>query len=645
MFEFFRQHTLVLKIVLGLVILAFVGGTIYGGFADINRNDTVVVAEVDGKKITRNDWEMVQRDQLERQRQKNPNFDAKQFDTPQVKTQILDAIVRDHVIRAAAEKNHLTVSDDRLQRLFSTDPEFASLRNPNGSINKEALAAQGMSSDVFAQRLAQELAMRQVLKGVTGTVFAPANASNLAFDTMFQQREVQVQRINAKDFVGKVAPTDAEIEAFYKDPKNATQIQAPETAAIEYVVLDLEAVKKNISVADKDLRDHYAANEKRYTTPEERRARHILIKADTADKRAAAKTKAEGLLAELKKNSAQFADLARKNSDDPGSAEKGGDLDFFTRGSMVKPFEDTAFSLKPNELSGLVETQFGFHIIQLIAVKTEEKRSFDAVKAEIDTEVKTQLAQKRFSELAVEFGNMVYEQPDALKPVADKFKLELRTAPDVKRIATGPTKDDILANPKFLSALFGAEALRNKRNTEAVETAPNTLVSGRVLTHQPVRQLPLADVKPRLLERLIAVQAAAQARKAGESRLAELRAAPTTMLAEPAVTVSRAQPGELQGGQLLDAALNAPSSPLPSLVGLDLGDQGYAVVKVNKILGRDPALADATRAQSQYAQTWADAESQAYYIALKSKYSVKIKQNILGVATDAPASSASSIIN
>ena len=645
MFDFFRKHTRVLQFL--LVLLIFPSFVFFGiqGYSGFSGDANAAVAKVAGNNITRTEWEAAQRQQMEGVRRQMPNVDPKMFDTPEMKLQSLDGLVRERVMLAAADKLHLVTTDDRLQRVFSADSQFAFMRNPDGSLNKDALSAQGMSSEMFAQRLRQDLTLRQVMLGVSGTAFAPVSATATALDAMFQQREVQVQRFETKASLDKVSPNDADIEKFYKDPANALQFQAPEQASIEYVVLDLDTLKKGISVPEDDLRKYYTENEKRYTTPEERRASHILIKAEksaSASDRAKAKAKAEGLLAELKKNPAAFSDLARKNSEDPGSAEKGGDLDFFGRGAMVKPFEDAAFGLKPEELSGVVESDFGYHIIKLAAVKGGEKRSFDAVRGELEAEVKTQLGQKRFSEVAVEFTNMVYEQPDSLKPAADKFKLELRTAQNVKRVAV-PGTVGALANAKFLDALFGADALRNKRNTEAVEIAPNTMVSGRVLQYAAAHQLPLAEVKTRVRDRLATVQAAALARKLGEERLAALRAAPDTALAEPALQVSRAQPREVQSA-MLDAVLKAPVATLPAFVGIDLGEQGYAVAKVSKVLGRDPAAADASRGQTQYAQAWGDAESQAYYAALKTRFKVEIKADALKTAEQA-ASAASAAPN
>lgn len=646
MFDFFRKHTWLLQVILGFVVLAFVGGGVYQGYGSFTNDANTTVAKVDGRAITRPEWEAAQREQVDRIRAQMPNVDPKLFDTPEMKRQSLEAVVRERVMFAAADQLHLAVTDDRLQRLFATDPQLAPLRNADGSVNKDAIAAQGMSSEMFAQRLRQALSLRQVVQGLSGTVLAPLSATSSALDAMYQQREVQVQRFAASAFLDKVSPTDAEIEKFYKDPANAAEFMAPENAAVEYAVLDLETLKKGITVTDQELRDYYAANAARFTVPEERRASHILVKVDataSAADREKAKAKAEGLLAEVKKNPASFADVARKNSDDPGSAEKGGDLDFFGHGGLAaKPLEDAAFALKVGEIGPLVQSDFGYHIVELTAVRGGDTRSFEAVRAELDDEVRTQIARKRFAELASDFKNIAYEQPDSLKPLADKFKLEIRGAQDVHR-TPAPGADGALANPKFLDALFAADAIRDKHNTEAIEVAPGRVAAGRVVRYEAAHMLPLETVKPKARAKLVALQAAAQARKLGEARLAELRqlaASATSLMTEPAVTVSRAQAGELPK-PLVDAILKEPTMKLPAFVGLDLGNEGYAVAKITKVLpGRDPLTADATRAQSQYAQTWGDAEQQAYYAALKTRFKVEIKPEALAV-TDTAAGAAS----
>lgn len=633
MFEFVRSHTRLLQFILVLLVFpafVFFGVQGYTGMSEGN----AVVAKVAGTSITQAEWDAAHRNQVERLRAQSPGVDLKLFDTPEAKQRTLDALVRERVMLVAADKLHLTASDERLQRVFASDPQLAFLRKPDGSLNADVLAAQGMSARQFEQQLRQDLAMRQVLQGVSGTVLAPSRPTSTALDALLQQREVRIARFEAQKFVTKVNVTDADIEAYYKDGRHAAEFETPEQASIEYLVLDLDAIKSGLTVSDDDLRKYYAENESRYVAPEERRASHILIKAEkgaSAEQREKAKAKAAALLAEARKDPAKFAELAKKNSEDPGSAVQGGDLDFFARGAMVKPFEDAAFALKPGQLSEVVESDFGYHVILLTAVRGGEKKAFESVKAEIENEVKQQLAQRRYAEAAEIFSNTVYEQADSLKPAAEKLKLTVRTASGVARTpAQGAT--GALASPKFLEALFAAETLRNKRNTEAVDLGGSQLVAGRIVDYTPSRKLPLAEVKDRVRERVVVEQSAALARKEALARLAAWKGGAEPEGLEPAMTVSRGRQQELPPA-LIDAVMKASPAPLPSWTGVDFGEEGYAVVRVDKLLPRDAAAGDDKRLQQQYGQIWGAAEDEAYYAALKERYKVKIT----GVAKSADA--------
>jgi peptidyl-prolyl cis-trans isomerase D len=625
MFDFFRRHTRVLQF--ALVLLIFPSFVFFGiqGYSRFTGGENTKVAAVAGHGITQAEWDAAHREQIERIRRQMPGVDVRMFDTPEMKAQSLDSLVRERVIQAAVRAANLYTSDERLLRKFTTDPELAFLRNPDGSVNQAALAAQGMSSEQLAERLRQDLTAKQVLTGLSGSAFAPAAATASALDAMFQQREVQVQRFDPKDYLAKVNPSDAEVEAFYKNPANAAQFQAAEKASVEYLVLDLDSLKGGIKVPEEELRTYYNENSARFTAPEERRASHILIKAEkgaSADERAKAKAKAQALLDDIKNKGAVFADLARKNSDDPGSAERGGDLDFFGRGNMVKPFEDAAFALKTGETSGVIETDFGYHIIRVTAARGGEKKSFEAVRAEIEEERRKQIAQKEFAEKAVAFSNIVEDQSDSLGPAAEKFKLEIRKAKDVTR-SPAPGAKGALAEAKVLEALFAADSVKNKRNTLAIDIGANQLVSARIVEHTPARQLPLAEVSSKVREQVKTAQAAELARKEGTARLAALQAAPQTALSEPVLAVSRAQARDLPR-PVLDALLKAPVATLPAVLGVDLKEEGYAVARLIKVLGRDPAAGAPAQGQQQYAQAWADAESQAYYAALRQRFKVEI---------------------
>ena len=635
MFEFVRTHTRLLQFLLLILILpSFV---IFGvqGYSKFTEGGNATVAKVAGVAITQGEWDASHQQQVERIRRQSPNVDIKLLDTPAARAETLDALVRERVMATAIDKLHLTVTDERLQRLFVSDPQFATLRNADGSVNKDVLAAQGMSSESFAARLRQDLSLQQVQGGITASALSPAVNVGQALDALLQRREIHSQRFDARDYLAKVNPSDAEIEAFYK--LQEASFRAPEQATIEYVVLDLAGIKKAIPVPEEDLRKYYAENAARYTAAEERHARHILIKADKGaapDVRQKAKARAEALLIEARKTPAGFVDLAKKNSDDAGSAVQGGDLDFFGRGAMVKPFEDAAFAMKPGEISNVVESDFGYHIIKLEAVRGGEKKPFEAVRPVIEDEVRQQLASKRWAEAAEQFTNAVYEQSDSLQPVIDKLKLEKRTATVQRTPAQGVT--GALASAKLLDSVFGNDAIKNKRNTDAVEVGPNQLASARVLQHQPARTLPLAEVRDAVRQRLIISQADALAVKDGTARLAQLKTdANSGTLTGPAL-VSRAQPMGLSR-KALEAVLAAEASKLPALLGVALDGQGYLVVRIDKVLPREIKPEENVALQAQYGQAWARAESEAYYQALSGRYKVDKRVDPLAATAAAAA--------
>jgi peptidyl-prolyl cis-trans isomerase D len=625
MFEFVRKHTRIMQILLFLLVFpSFVVVGINGYNRLQERGDAV--ASVDGRDIMQADWDNAHRSEVERMRQQMPNIDAKLLDSPEAKYATLESLVRDRVLQAAAYDEHLTASDARVAGEVQANLGF--LKGPDGRLDiskyRQFLATQGMTPEMFESQVRADLSTRQVLTGVSGSGFATPAVANAALGPFYEKREVQVASFNASDYTSKVNVTDADVEAFYK--ANPNMFQAPEQAGIEYLVLDLDAVKKGIAVNEQDVKGYYEQNQARYSTKEERRASHILIQvpknASPADKEKA-KAKAEEILAEAKKNPASFAELAKKNSQDTVSAARGGDLDYFTRGAMVKSFEDAVFSMKPGDIQ-LVQSEFGWHVIRLADVKPGTTKTFEEVKPQIEDELKKQLAQKKFSESADTFTNTVYEQADSLKPAADKLKLEIKTATGVHR-QPAPDAKGPLANAKFLAALFSPDAIEKKRNTEAIEAGPNELVSGRIAQYTPAHTRPLAEVKDDVRARLVAQTAAELAKKDGEAKLAAWKSSPASANLPAAITVSREDTAK-QPRPVVDAALHADPSTLPAWAGVDLGNAGYAVVKVNKVIPRTPPAPEvAKQEQAQYSRAWATAEALAYYEMLKERYKVEIK--------------------
>lgn len=623
MFDFVRRNTRILQLILVLLILpsfVLVGMEGYSQFTD----NAGTVAKVGKQKVSQQEWDNAHRNFVERQRSQRPDLDISLFDRPEVKQQSLDALIREYVLLMAANDQHLTVPAGRIMRIFANDPQFAALRNPDGSVNKALLEARGMTPLQLETMLRQELTVAQVLGGVQMSSHGAQLSTRSAVDALFQVRDVQWLKFEPKAYVAQLNPTAEQLQAFYKDPANAAWLTTPEQADVQYVVLDLDTLKARVSVSEDDLRRAYKENIQRYSTPEERRASHILIKAEasaSADQKKAARAKAEQLLAQLQKSPAQFAELARKNSDDPGSGANGGDLDFFGRGDMVKPFEDAAYALKPGQLSGVVESEFGFHIIQLTAVRGGETKPFEAVRAEIEDDARKQLAQRQYAEAAEKFTNMVYEQSDSLQPVADELKLPIQTVNGVLR-QPGTKEQGALSNRRLLETLFDPTNRAKGHNTEAVEVGTNKLVSARMVKYRPAALMPFEQAQAQVRERWMTAQALKAARADAEQKMALWKQAPEKAVLPAAVQMSRrtvfAQPAAV-----LDAALRVPEKQLPAWTVVSLGDEGVALLKVNKVVPLEVKPEELKEMQTQFGGYWARAEADAYYRALKREYKVE----------------------
>jgi len=641
MFEFVRTHNRLLFFV--LVLLIFPSFVFFGveGYSRFNDESSATVARVDGRKITRAEWDAEHRRQIEQARARMPGLDAKFFDAPEVRRETLDQLVRERVLFAAAMRGHLSVSDERLMRELTSIPQLAALKRPDGSFDvaayKVMVESQGRSAESFEASLRQEISLRQITAGIADTGLPAGAAGRAALDALLQQREVQVLRFDSKEQMAGLAPTEAELAAYHK--ANEAQFRTTEQARIEYVLLDAKALEAGMSAPEGELRKFYEENVSRYTTAEERRASHILVAAPKdapADQRAKAKAKAEQLLEQARKNPAGFAELAKKNSDDSLSAPQGGDLDFNGRGAFAaKAQEDAIFSMKVGEISNLVESEFGWHIIKLDAVRGGQKKPFDAVRGEIEAELKKQLAAKEFAAAADQFGNIVNAQSDSLAPAADKLKLKVQTA-TVERLpapgATGP-----LASAKLLEAVFSSDTLKNKLNTEAIEVGTNQLAAARVVEHLPSRVQPLAEVQAQVRERVIAEQAAAKARKAGQARLAELQKADSTAGLPATVTLSRSNP-QGQPREVVDAVLRADAGKLPQWVGVDLGNAGYALARVAAVKPPLPGSTEVVQLLPRVSQAWAAAEAQAYYKALERRFKASVDTAAVAGAASAPTS-------
>jgi peptidyl-prolyl cis-trans isomerase D len=628
MFDTIRNNS---KILMGLLVVLIIPSfVLFGVDGYSNMSDRgVVVAKVGDIEITQQEWDAMHQQEVDRIRASAPNLDAKLLGSAEARYASLERMVNDRLIAVAAEKQLLVTSDQRLANYLQQDPSIAGLRGPDGKLDmdryRQLAASQGMTPEMLEARVRRDLSNQQVLASLQASAVASQRQTDSALQAYLQRREIQIQRFEPATFAAKVQVTDADLEKFYQTQTD--RFRSPESADVEYLVLDAAALAKNIQLPEQDIKTYYEQNLQRLSGQEQRRASHILINAGKdapAAEREKARAKADGLLADVRKDSKSFAQLARKNSDDPGSAANGGDLDFFAKGAMVKAFEDAVFALKKGEISAVVESEFGFHIIMLTDIKAPAAPSLEALRPKLEADLREQQAKRQFAELAETFSNSVYEQADTFKPVAEKLKLNIQQAQGLGRTPTSANAG-VMANPKILEALFAEDSISKRRNTAAIELGNNTLVSARIVNYRSAAVRPYADVKDAVRIQFLLEQAQALAKAEGQARLNEWKAQPAQAQLGKALVVSRDQ-AQGQPQALVDAALRADPAAMPVLVGVDLGAQGFALVRVNKVVAREePNAQQQAQSREQFARLLGNAEASAYLAHLKSQFKVEIK--------------------
>ena len=626
MFDFFRNN---IKFLMGLLMLLIIPSFVLFGIEGYSsfRESRDIVAKVGKTEITRQEWDAAHRNEIDRLVANMPGVDRSLLDNEATRLSTLERMVNDRVLALAAQDGLFMATDQRLARELTQDPTIASLRKADGSLDVERyqqlLRAQGMTPEMFEATVRADLSRRQVSQGVAQSAFLTPAVADTALRAYFQRREVQWTLFAPADFRASVQVSDDDVRQYYE--QNTQAFQTTEQADVEYLVLDLDAVSRRVKLNEADLRAYYEQNNATLAQQEQRRARHILLTVDpsaSADDKAKVKAQAQELLAQLRQSPDRFPELARTRSQDPGSAAQGGDLNFFARGAMVKPFEDAAFALDVGKVSDVVETEFGFHIIQVTDVRRPAAEPFEKVRPKLEAELTRQQAQRQFAEVAEEFSNLVYEQADSYAPAAEKLGLTVQRANGLERTGGGSA---LLSQPKVLAAVFNADALNGKRNSEALEVGANQLISVRVVAHRPAKVQPLEEVAAQVRQRLIGERSQALARAEGQAKLAAWKAAPAGANLRAPVTVSRTDAKGLPP-EVVVAAMSAPAgTDVAGWAGADLGAEGYAVVRVNRVLPRDAVdAARAAQERQQLLQLWSQAESQAFLDALRARYKVQV---------------------
>ncbi|AOB31607.1 peptidylprolyl isomerase [Bordetella sp. H567] len=637
MFDFIRNHQRWMQFILLILIVptfAFFGVQSYSSFM----SEEPKMATVNGKPITQREYDQARRDQLDQYRQMmGAQFDPALLDTPAMRQRLLDQMINQRLLAAAATDNHFSVSDETLRNTIASNPAV----QDNGKFSPEryraALAAQGLTPAAFEAGLRRDLAIGRVLDPIAQSARLPAAVAGSIEHALTETRHVSTRRFAAVDYKSKVQVSDADIQNWYD--ANKQQYQVPDQVQAQYLVLDEAAASAGIKVSDDDIAKYYEQNKSRFGQPERRRASHIMIKLapDATDaQRQAARAKADDIAKQAAAHPGAFAELAKKYSEDAGSSTRGGDLGWIGPGMLTPALQKAVDALQKGQVSGVIESPFGLHIVQLTDLQPAQTKPLAEVRDQIVDEIRKQIASSRFSDMATKLTSLVYDQRDSLQPAADALGLKIRQAGGITRTGllpqdqTGPGSASaspdsaLLDNPRVRQALFSPEVLRDKQNSGVIELASDTMLVVRVAANTPAHVPPLDQLKDKIRARLVETRAADAAAKAGEQMLEALRKTP----AAPAdgfggaADVSRQNPQNM-ARPLLDAVMRAPAAPLPSYAGARDGDD-YVVARIDKV---EPGKSDPealTALNQQLSGAWGQAEDEAVLKILRQQYKVEI---------------------
>jgi peptidyl-prolyl cis-trans isomerase D len=644
MFDFVYKQKRLVQVVLAMITLpfAFFGVDYYFRGAAASGE----IARVGSDKITQTEFANAIRDQQDRMRQSlGASYDPAVFDNPEVRYSMLEQLISQRLLDNQARRGRLRVSDEQVRQYISEIPAFQVDGKFSPERYQQLLSSQNppKSSPEFINDVRRALTLTPLQEPIAAASIVARASVERYLALLDQKREVAYAVVGVDQFLKDVKIDAAAVKAYYDS--NQASFQTPEQAKIEYVTLTPDALASQVSVDAAEVRKQYDDNLKQYAKPEERQASHILIavKPDAKDEeKAAAKKKAEDLAAQARRAPAKFAELAKEYSQDPGSAAQGGDLGFFAHdGSMVKPFEDAVFAGKEGDIIGPVQTDFGWHVIKVTAIKPSKTQSFDEVKVQIEQDLKRQKAVRKFVDAADQFQNLVYEQAESLQPVAKALNLQVQTSPLLTRAQVQALGQN---NVKFVQAVFSPDSLQAKRNSDAIEVAPNTMMAARVVEYKPAAPRAFAAVEADIRRQLEHKAGSELAQTAGKEKLALLEQGKDAGLAfgKPA-TLTRNQVQQGFQPEALTRIFQGDPAKLPAYLGMPGTQGGFIVYKILQVI---PAPAPDAARLSAFTERLGEQLGRellaANVASLKAKSDVKINQAVLDKepgSGDAPAPS------
>lgn len=622
MLEKFRSYaqTKAAKIILALILVPF---ALFGIDSYLNQaGNNLSIAKVNGYKIALPEYNRAIENVRNRIMSEGKKVDPAMFDSFEFKESVIDGLITKQLLNNDIKKSRFRITDQQLSQYIIGMPEFQKDGKFSQEIYDKVLQNNQLTPKKFEESIRNDLLIQQVRDGLQKLTFIPPNNLAETLKATSQQREISIAEFKTKEYMTKANIAEKDMQAFYD--QNKSKFLAPEQVKAEFVVFSLANILPTINVTEDEIKSFFKANADKYQNQQQREASHILIAASKnapPAEKAKAKAKAEDLLNQIRKNPKQFEELAKKYSQDPESAKKGGDLGSFGRGMMVKPFDDAVFSMKVNEISNIVESDFGYHIIKLTKI-IGEGGGFDAMRPQIKAELIYQKGQEKFAALAEEFSNKVYEQSSSLDAVSKRFNLPIQKTDWISR----NDSDKFFKNEALMSALYSKESIKDHRNTEAIEVTPNNLISARVVDYKAQSTKPFADVRKNIEDYLKFESAKKMVASEGEVALKSLTNASHKIDWQPATLVDRKNTKGLSDA-VVNHAYKMPTDKLPSYSGFMDGNNGYVIVKVNKVSFPNESNEENKQAfASDYSEALSAEYLSAYLKGLKAKASVSVNQ-------------------
>jgi len=628
MLEKFRSYaqTKAAQVILALILIPF---ALFGIDSYLNQaGNNLSIAKVNGYKIALPEYNRAIENVRNRMMTEGKKVDPAMFDSFEFKESVVDGLISKQLVNNDIKKSKFKITDQQLSQYIIGMPEFQKDGKFSQELYDKVLQNNQLTPKKFEESIRNDLLIQQVRDGLQKLTFIPPNNLAETLKATSQQREISVAEFKTKEYMAKANIAEKEMQAFYD--QNKSKFLAPEQVKAEFVVFSLASILPTINVTEDEIKTFYKTNSDKYQNQQQREASHILIAASknaAPAEKAKAKAKAEELLSQIRKNPKQFEELATKYSQDPESAKKGGELGAFGRGMMVKPFDDAVFSMKVNEISNIVESDFGYHIIKLTKI-IGEGGSFDSMKPQIKAELIYQKGQEKFAALAEEFSNKVYEQSSSLDAVSKKFNLPIQKTDWISR----NDSDKFFKNETLMNALYSKESIKDHRNTEAIEVTPNNLISARVVDYKAQSTKPFTDVKKNIEDYLKFEAAKKTVASEGEAALKTISDTSRKIDWQPAVLVDRKNTKGLSEA-VINHAYKMPTDKLPSYSGFVDGNNGYVIVKVNKVSFPNDNNEENKKAFAlDYTEALTSEYLSAYLKGLKAKASVSVNQKFFEAA-------------